>query len=364
MPAEAHAIKAAARQRAARLAALPRESNGYTMLAFIPKPGNPPERQAVYDLSRFHPSQETPPTAGLPQALAAFRRTRPLFDHALERPAMVYPGRLEGLTLATWLACAYLMDGANRDSSGDSMRAYLKTWRLGVLTARNPRVRALNTGVLMIWLASESLQPLIANGKLSPSEFEELEAFLAANRLQPEDLLWAADAEAAAFEDSLGGSELRGAGAVLPGFLGDAFRQRQVRVYDVNYLRLRPCLFAMTPCTESGHDPARVYVSMDRSGDRMAAEAFPDLEEALLSYRFTLDRQDQLLAAVALQRAWRPDGGYPSLASLGLELTPRLRLLNSRLVLDGRDYPGLGQDELELKLKPPAARLAPPPRAP
>lgn len=359
-PEESRRLKMEARRRLDLQARIPDESNGYTMLAFIPRPGNPPERGAIYSLSLHHPSQETPVTTGLAQALTAFRRSRPLFDHALERPYLFFPeGSKEGITLAIWLTRAYLVDGANQPDEGGMMRVTCQAWRLGAQTLRNGTLPTLRAGMEMSWLAAEGLQPLVANGRLSAGDLQELARFLDANRLSPDLMVLAGDAEAARFEADVQRQPISGAGKALPGFLQGTFRQREVRVYDVCYLRIRPCLEDLESCAARGLNLPRSLALMVRNGDSMAAEEFPELDQLLLSYRFTLDRQDQLRAAIALQLAWTPEHGYPPLRSLGLKLTPRLQLTRDRLILDGSDYPGMGSDELELRLKSP---VQPPPR--
>lgn len=356
-PARAREVKSTQRNRLEKLAHTPTEENGYTVLAFIPRPGNPPEREAVYNLNLHHASQEIPLTTGLPQALAAFRRFRPLFDQALSRSAFLYPTRqgdaVEGLALAGWLARAYLVDALNQEQPEAQMRVARQAWRLGYLSIRNENLPTLRAGTEMVQLAADGLRPLVSNGKLSPDELLDLSEFLEQNRLQPVMLVQAADAEALHFEEQAGTMRLAGAGEVLPQFLSLPYRGREVRAYDVCYFELRPCLLEMVPCASRHLDLQRTLEIMRRNGDRMAVDAFPELDKILLDYRFVLDRQDQLLAGIALQRAWTPERGYPELSDLPLELSPRLRWERNRLVLAGEDYPERGPEELEMPLKPP-----------
>lgn len=363
-PAESSWLKTVSKARAATRAHVPAEENGYTILAFIPRPGNPPERAAIYNLSQYHGN---PQSAGLPQALAVFRSFRPLFDQAVSRPRFLYPARqasgVEGLTVASWLGRAFLVDGADREEPTEQMEAALKTWRLGRLTIENENIPTLQIGSEMVWLASEGLRPLIANGKLSPEAMRQLQDFLEQNRLYPGSLVRAGDAELVFFERSARKQSLDGAGTALPRFLQGAYREREVRVFEVCYLRIRPGLLHLTPNPK--FNLPETLAIMTRNGDRMAVRSFPPLDQLLLSYRFVLDRQDQIRAAVALQLAWTPEHGYPALSSLGLEqLSPRLRLYNDRLMLSASDYPGLSEDELGFRLKPAAGRKRPLPAAP
>lgn len=335
-------------QRIVARDAIPAELNGYPALDKL-LTGNTPQKRAAKALSETFATDKVPSGS----ALAQFEEVKGPLDAALAKKYLAWPSdirtgglnnsnQLDRTLLLRSLALTYRVYGERVGSVDKALASYRRAWLLGSQCLEQEGILDFMLGTAMLNIAMEPMQDLVASGRLSQRQLRELDQFIQGHRARPEALAHATDYDNLQMNVMMGlqkkgqlqypkGTPASGP----PNLLEKAVLDQQVRGSNALYLRYRPCLVDMVPFASRG-----LNLQKDANWlNLFASMSLPNYEAAMLQYRMTLDEQDILLSALAIQSSRTP----PKSPRVTFDRATRT------LVLDAADYSNPRRTRLKLK---------------